>query len=347
MQTVTFDRPLELECGRTLRDVTVAYDTYGKLSPTGDNVVWVCHALTSSSDVADWWPHTVERGRFLDPEKYFVVCANILGSCYGTTGPLSVNPDTGQPYYADFPPVTIRDQVECHRRLARHLGITGLHALIGSSMGGYQALEWAVTDPEMPRRLIVIASGSHSRPWLLAFNASMLMALEADQTYGLPRPDAGAAGLACARSIGLISYRGRVAYDLTQADREPMPLFRHRAASYQRYQGQKLVNRFNAYSYAAICGTVDSHDLARGRQLQGETLDQARARVMAAIRARTLIVGIDSDLIFPPSDMDDMAQNIPQARMETIQSPFAHDGFLVEHQALDTLISGFYQEPHT
>lgn len=340
MRKYTFTEPLPLECGATLHGVTVAYDTYGTLNAAGDNVVWVCHALTSSSDVADWWPHTVEAGKFLDPAKHFVVCANILGSCYGTTGPLSPDPATGRPYYADFPPVTIRDQVECHRRLARHLGVKGIYALIGSSMGGYQALEWAVKDPELVKRLVVIASGSYSRPWLLAFNASMLMALEADQTYGEPRDDAGAAGLACARSIGLISYRGRVAYDLTQADREPMPLFSHRAASYQRYQGKKLVDRFNAYSYAAICGTVDSHDVARGRG-EGYPAD-VRARVLAGIKAKTLIVGIDSDLIFPPCDMADMAANIPGARFTTIKSDFAHDGFLVEHEALDRVIQDFY-----
>lgn len=335
MQYLDLKTPLQLELGDTLHGVRIAYDTYGELNEKGDNAIWVCHALTSSSEVADWWPHTVEKGKFLDPEKYFVVCANILGSCYGTTGPLAVNPDTNEPYYGDFPAITIRDQVKCHQILARHLGIKQLHTLMGSSIGGAQAMEWAIMEPDITKRLILIATASYMRPWMLAFNTSMLMALEADQTFGERRPDAGAAGLACARSIGLISYRGQIAYDLTQADKEEMPVFQHRVASYQRYQGKKLVDRFNAYSYRIICGTCDSHDVGRGR---GE-----RAAALASIKARTLVVGIASDILFPVSDMDDMVNNIPDARLEVIESDFAHDGFLVEHEKLDKIIQEFYQ----
>lgn len=336
MQYLRLEEPLHLESGATLEGVQIAYHTYGKLNPTGDNAVWVCHALTSSSEVADWWPHTVETGRFLDPEKYFVVCANILGSCYGTTGPLSENPTTGEKYYTDFPRVTIRDQVECHRRLAKFLGIRQLYALIGSSMGGFQALEWSIIDPNITKQLILIATGDYTRPWLVAFNASMTMALEADCTYGQRRDDAGAKGLACARSIALLSYRGRVAYDSTQADREVMPLFEHRAASYQRYQGKKLVGRFNAYSYKSICDSVDSHDIARGREA-------SREQILSALKPHTLVVAISSDLLFPPCDMLQMAQAIPGSEFLTIESDFAHDGFLVEYDKLNDIILEFYK----
>lgn len=336
MQTLKLTAPLTLECGRTLYDVVIAYDTYGTLNDRADNAVWVCHALTSSSDVADWWPHTVEEGRFLDPARHFVVCANILGSCYGTTGPLSTDPATGRPYYADFPDITIRDQVRCHQLLAKHLGIKRLYALIGSSMGGYQAMEWMMADPEITERAVLIATGAYSKPWLIAFNETMLMALEADSTYGEQRPDAGASGLACARAIGLISYRGQRAYDMTQADPQRNPdHWPHRAATYQRHQGKKLVERFNAYSYRAICGTVDTHNVARGRNM---TVEQA----LASIKAKTLVVAISTDLIFPVDDMRQMAGQIPGARFEIIDSDFAHDGFLVEHDKLNRLITDFY-----
>ena len=139
----TFPEPFELELGGKIQNLTIAYDTYGTLAEGGSNAVWVCHALTANSDVADWWPHTVETGCFLDPERWFVVCANILGSHYGTTGPLSVNPSTGIPYYGTFPALTIRDMVAAHRLLASHLGIDRIHALVGSSVGGFQTIEWA------------------------------------------------------------------------------------------------------------------------------------------------------------------------------------------------------------
>ena len=144
--------PFQLETGHTLPELKIAYHTYGELNAAHDNVVWVCHALTANSDVADWWPHTIETGKFLDPARHFVVCANILGSHYGTTGPLHTNPQTGTPYYRDFPPFTIRDIVRAHILLADALGIGRIGALVGSSVGGFQAVEWAVTEPPRPRR---------------------------------------------------------------------------------------------------------------------------------------------------------------------------------------------------
>lgn len=336
MKYLDIPQGLTLESGYHLPRLRIAYNTYGALNADGSNAIWVCHALTSSSDVADWWPHTVEKGKFLDPDRYFVVCANILGSCYGTTSPLSVNPATGQPYYDSFPVITIRDQVRCHQLLARHLGIRSLYALIGSSMGGYQALEWLVSEPQFVRRAVLIATAEYSHPWLLAFNETMLMALEADKSFGEPRPDAGAQGLACARAIGLLSYRGQLAYDLTQADPNFSPdHYPHRACTYQRYQGKKLVDRFNAYSYRAICQTVDSHNIARGRA-------SSPSQLLASIKARTLVVAISSDLIFPPEDMRLMSSQIPASQFEIIDSPFAHDGFLVEHEKLNSLITSFF-----
>ncbi len=178
------DRPFTLESSATLPSLDIAYHTYGSLNAARDNVVWVCHALTANSDVADWWPHTVEDGCFLDPADRFIICANIIGSCYGSTGPLSVNPATGEPYYTDFPRLTIRDIVAAHRLLADALGIGRIAVLVGSSVGGFQAIEWAVSEPERFDRLILIATDAKASPWAIAIDETQRMAIKADRSYG-------------------------------------------------------------------------------------------------------------------------------------------------------------------
>ena len=179
--------PFELESGAVLPALRIAFHTYGELNAARDNTVWVCHALTASSDVADWWPHTVGEGRFLDPSRHFVVCANILGSHYGTTGPLHTDPATGRPYYGSFPAFTIRDMVRAHRLLADALGIRKIRALVGSSVGGFQAVEWAVAEPERFGRLALIATAAKASPWAIAIDETQRMAIEADATFGEPR----------------------------------------------------------------------------------------------------------------------------------------------------------------
>lgn len=330
-----YDRPFELETGRTLPRLRIAYHTYGELNAARDNAVWVCHALTASSDVADWWPHTVEEGRFLDPARHFVVCANILGSHYGTTGPLHENPATGKPWYRDFPPFTIRDMVRAHRVLADALGIGRIAALVGSSVGGFQAVEWAVGEPERIERLVLIATSAKASPWSIAVDETQRMAIEADPTFGEERPDAGMAGLAAARAIGLLTYRGPQGYDLTQQDREEAPAV-HRASTYQRYQGEKLCRRYNAYSYHAILDAFDTHDVGRGRG--------GVAAALARIEARTLVVGIASDIVFTPREVRALSAMIPGSRYREIDSPFGHDGFLVEHESLNELLLPFIHE---
>lgn len=326
------DRPLELETGHTLPRLRIAYHTYGELNAARDNVVWVCHALTANSDVADWWPHTVEEGRFLDPSRHFVVCANILGSHYGTTGPLHENPATGRPWYRDFPPFTIRDMVRAHRMLAEALGIDRIKALVGSSVGGFQAVEWAVGEPGRIERLVLIATSAKASPWSIAVDETQRMAIEADATFGEERPDAGMAGLAAARAIGLLTYRGPEGYDLTQQDREEAPVV-HRASTYQQYQGEKLCRRYNAYSYHAILGAFDTHDVGRGRG--------GVAAALARITARTLVVGITSDIVFTPREVRALSAMIPGSSYREIDSPFGHDGFLVEHEQLNGILKPF------
>lgn len=336
-QYYKYDHEFELESGATLPSLTIAYDTYGTRNEDSSNVIWVCHALTANSDVADWWPHTVEEGCFLDPAKYFTVCANFLGSHYGTTGPLSENPATGEAWYGDFPRVTVRDMVRVHQLLAEHLAIKRVKLLIGSSIGGFQCLEWSVMQPDFAERAAFIATTPRTKPWASAFNESQRMAIEADPTFGERNADAGLGGLAIARSIALLSYRGGMAYDKTQEDENPDEAsFERRVHSYQRYQGEKLRRRFNAYSYVRLSEAVDSHNLGRGRGRVEDVLKQ--------IRAKSLVVAITSDILFPPSDHEILINNIPDVEYHLIDSDFGHDGFLVEHKQLNDIILNFLAE---
>lgn len=327
-----YDKPFRLENGEELPELTIAYHTFGK--PKGDNTIWVCHALTANSDVADWWPHSVEQGRFLDPRRYFVVCANIIGSHYGSTGPLSVNPATGRPYYNTFPFITVRDMVAAHLLLADHLGIRRMRAIVGSSIGGFQAMEMALSRPGIAEKLVLIATAARSQPWAIAFNESQRMAIEADATYGRPEPDAGMKGMRVSRSIGLLSYRGSSAYNATQQENDTMyKVAGFRATTYQQYQGDKLCRRFDAYSYYRLTQAFDSHNVGRYRGGIESALGQ--------IACPTLVVGISSDIIFPVSEQIYLYRHIPGARLHLISSPFGHDGFLVEHDKLNALLKPF------
>lgn len=329
--------PFRLESGVVLPELDIAYHSYGTLNEARDNVVWVCHALTANSDVADWWPHTVESGAFLNPDKWYVICANILGSHYGTTGPLHNNPDTGKAYYDSFPAFTIGDMVSAHRLLAEILGIGHIHALVGSSVGGFQALEWVAVEPSRFDKLVLIATDAKASPWTIAIDETQRMAIKSDASYGEQRDDAAQAGLAAARAIGLLTYRGPEGYNLSQQDKgEVKPFDTHRACTYQQYQGEKLVRRYNAYSYVAILDAFDTHDIGRGRG--------GVDAVLAAISCPTVVVGISTDIIFTPAEMRSLAQRIPGARYHEISSPFGHDGFLVEHQQLNEILTPFINE---
>ena len=325
---------ITLESGAVLPEVDITYDTFGTLNAAKDNVIWVCHALTANSDVADWWPHTVEEGRFLDPTRYFIVCANFLGSHYGTTSPLSVNPTVGKKYYYDFPQITVRDMVKCHQLLAKHLGIERVKLLIGSSIGGFQCMEWAISEPKFMESVALIATTTCTEPWAAAFNESQRMAIRTDKTWGERRDDAGIDGMAVARSIALISYRGGAAYNATQQDENPTEAsFTRRAHSYQQYQGEKLRRRFNAISYYRLSEAVDSHNIARGRGSIAEALSK--------IEARALVVAISSDILFPPEAHVPLREHIRDVEYHLIESEFGHDGFLVEHEKLNTIIQNF------
>lgn len=343
-QTYHFDKPFALEQGGELASLDIAFHTYGRLSPARDNIIWVCHALTADSDVAGWWPHTVVSGGFLDPDRYFIVCANIIGSCYGTTGPLSADPLTGRPYYGSFPKVSMRDQARAHAMLADRLGLTRIHGLVGASVGGFQAIEWASAEPQRFSRLALIATAPKASPWTIAIDETQRMALLADTTFGEPRPDAGAAGLAAARALGLLTYRGPEGYNLTQnnhSDAPPTPCGLpavHRACTYQRHQGKKLVDRFNAYSYMSILNTFDTHDIGRNRGGVEKALDSIGHTV-----GRVSVTGVSTDLVFTAPEMQALADAIPGAVFHSIDSQLGHDGFLVEHRQLNAILKPFFQ----
>ena len=315
-------RPLRLENGAVLPRVEVHYHTYGRLNATRDNVVWVCHALTASSDVADWWPGLVGAGCHFDPADWFIVCANVLGSCYGTTGPLTPNPATGRPAFRDFPLVTIRDMVAAHEALREHLALPRIHTLIGGSLGGQQAVEWAVQRPDVFENLVLLATSARHSAWGIAFNEAQRLAIFADPTYAADTPAGGAAGLRAARAMALLSYRSPAAYDATQTDADDEKLDDFRASSYQRYQGDKLTARFDAYSYVALSRAMDSHHVGRGR---GDV-----AAALGRIRARTLVVAITSDVLFPPREQQELARHIRGATYAEMDSAYGHDGFLLE-----------------
>ena len=335
MKTLKHNKPFITETGALLPSLEIAYHTWGKLNPEADNVIWVCHALTANSDVEAWWPGMVGKGLLFDPEKYFIVCANVLGSCYGTTGPGSVNRETGKPWLHDFPLITVRDLVNVHEILRNYLGINQIHTILGASIGGYQALEYSIMFPDLIRRLIVLASGAKQTPWALAFSESMRLAMQADETFTSGDPEGGRKGLKAARSIALISYRTMTAYNQTQKEDDDEKLTGFKAASYQAYQGEKLVKRFNPYSYWCLTCLSDTHNIGRGR---GGIIN-----ALKKISANVLCVGIKSDILFPTDDQKYITANTEHAEYVEIDSSYGHDGFLIETETVTDVVRKFWE----
>lgn len=329
--------PLLLENGQRLSSLQIAYHTYGSLSEQKDNVIWICHALTANSDAIDWWEGLVGEVKLFDPKKYFIVCANILASPYGTTNPLSED-EHGNIYYLDFPQVTIRDMVSTHIILRKHLGINHIHTVLGGSIGSFQAIEWAIMEQQVVKNLIVIAGSAKASPWVVAFNEAQRMALRADKSFYEKTKEGGIEGLKAARAIALLSYRNQLVYNKTQSIENEENFLKLKAISYQQYQGDKLAKRFNAYSYYYISQSVDSHNVGRGRG----SLQQA----LESIEAKTLIIGIQSDILFPKEDQYIMRDWIKGAKLEMIESIYGHDGFLLENEQIEQVINAFYETIH-
>lgn len=335
-----YEQEIVLESGIQLPGFQLAYTTLGKLNTSKDNVVWIFHALTANSNPAEWWPGLVGEGKLIDPARYFIICVNKPGSPYGSISPLSRNPLTGEKYYYDFPVFSVRDLISCYQKLQKELGINKVFMALGGSTGGMQLLEWAITDPELFEYLVPIATNAVLSPWGVAFNASQRMAIEADPGWNERRDDAGQRGMAAARSIALLSYRHYNGYEITQPrDKAFVPItpgVTYAADNYQRYQGIKLVNRFQAACYYRLTQTMDSHDVGRNR---GGT-----AAALARIKARTLVIGIESDLLYPIAEQELLQSAIPDAQLLRIASDFGHDGFLLEYEKIESAIAEFIRE---
>lgn len=329
------DRPFPLETGGILPRLSIAYTTHGQLAADKRNVIWVAHALTGNADPTDWWSGLVGPKKTIDTSQYFVVCANIIGSCYGTTGPHQWKADGSGPYQDEFPLITIRDMVQAHEQLRQHLNLPSIQLGIGGSMGGQQILEWSISHPSLFDKICVLATNAQHSPWGIAFNEAQRMALRADTSLLTDHPEAGRKGLEAARSIAMLSYRHYRSYDSTQAEIEEDKVEDFRASSYQRYQGQKLWQRFDPFSYLSLSRSMDSHHIGRGRGGVQQALQQ--------ITAQALVIGIDTDVLFPIEEQAMIARNIRRTRLEIISSEFGHDGFLTETPTINLYLRKFLQ----
>lgn len=307
---LNFEESLELESGDTLQNFRIQYHTVGKLNATKNNVVWIFHALTANSDPTEWWPGMIEEDNPIDPSRHFIICANVVGSCYGSTEPENL----------DFPLLTIRDLVYAHQILAKRLGITQIEIGIGGSLGGQQLLEWAVQEPERFRAIIPMATNTKHSAWGIAFNEAQRMALNNQDIEK---------GLEAARAVAMLSYRNYQTYEKTQTD------FDNRAdgfsaSSYQNYQGIKLRKRFSPWSYYYLSKAMDSHNV--GRHFGG--IEKALKR----IASKVIAIGITSDILFPTDEQKIIAKYVKNGVYHAIESLYGHDGFLLEVDQLNKIL---------
>ncbi len=327
-----------LDRGGRLERVQVAYRTWGALDAAGGNCVVVCHALTGSADVDRWWTQMFGPGQALDPDRDFIVCANILGSCYGTTGPTSVDPATGRPWLGDFPAYTVRDMVRLQRELLRALGVRAVRLVVGGSLGGMQALEWALMYPELVSAVAPIASPARHSPWAIGLSEAQRQAIFADPLWqgGRYQPERPpAAGLAAARMMAMCTYRSRDSFE-ERFGRRPQTADLYAVESYLRYQGQQLVDRFDAATYVGLTRAMDSHDVARGR---GEYEE-----VLRGLKAPALVVSIPTDVLYPQAEQEELARLLRAGRLVQLESPHGHDAFLIEVEALSAMVAAFRAE---
>ncbi len=337
-KTLRLNTPLVLESGAVLPEVTVAYRTWGTLNAAGDNAVHVCHALTGWSDVEAWWGELLGEGRSLDPSRDFIVCSNVLGSCYGTTGPISPRPEGDGWWGPDFPAITIRDMVRVQWLLLEALGVRRLQLVVGGSMGGMQALEWALLYPSRVAAIAPIAISPRHSAWCIGLSEAQRQAIFADPLWKAGRYDAAtppASGLSVARMMAMCTYRSFPSFE-ERFSREVAVPGGYVVEQYLRHQGQKLVSRFDANTYITLTRAMDTHDVGRGRG--------GWQKALGAIHVPTLVISIDTDVLYTPAEQQQLAAYIPNARLATVHSPHGHDAFLIEDRAVNELLFRFRQE---
>jgi len=354
---VCCDRPFVLEGGGVLDEVHVAYETWGTLDAGRANAVLVCHALTGDSHAAGdmgaghlsvgWWDDLIGSGKALDSDRYFIVCANVLGGCQGTTGPASTDPVTGRPYGPTFPQVTMRDIVRTQHLLMEHLEIPAWLSVVGGSMGGMQVLEWGAMFPGLVRSLMPIATVAAASPMQIGWSAVERLAIVQDPKwrdgwyYDAPDGDGPGHGLALAREISQITYRttevfdGRFGREHYRPGEELAPWGRYQIESYLDHHGQKLVRRFDANSFLVLSKAMDLHDVGRNRG--------GIAEVLGAYRVPVLTASITSDILYPAYQQAEIARLVKDGggdvEYHVVDSPQGHDGFLLESAFLGPIIS--------
>jgi homoserine O-acetyltransferase/O-succinyltransferase len=355
--TYVYPGDFVLENGQSIPHAQLRYQTYGTLNATRDNVVVVCHALTGNASLHSWWGDLLGPGRAFDTDKYYVVCCNILGSCYGSTSPMSINPHTQQPYGIDFPDVSVQDTVRLQLHLLRHhIRASSIQCVMGGSFGGMQAVEYAVQagshssddddDDPYVRSVVPIACGAQHTAWQIAISEVQRQAIYADPAWKAGDYAHATAGLQVARQLGMISYRtpqgyqmkfGRHLQDDTAAPYGSTAPWQ--VKSYLHYQGLKFLSRFDPVTYVKLTEQMDSHDIARNRK-------GSVAEVLSQVSIPALVLGIDSDILYPLSEQEELAEHLPNGSLQVIHSDEGHDGFLLEQAQVAHHITEFL-EKHT
>lgn len=324
-----------LENGERLNDVEIAYRTWGDPANGADRAVLICHALTGSADVEAWWPNIIGTGKAFDPAYDYIICANILGSCYGTTGPASIRPGSEHRYRADFPRISVRDMVELQRVLLDELGVSRLELVTGPSLGGMQALEWALSYPDRVGSLVPIGVGGRHSAWCIGVSEAQRAAIAADPNWNdgyYSDESPPATGLAAARMMAVCTYRSWESFD-QRFGRDQKDDDQYQVQSYLRHQGKKINDRFDANSYVTLTHAMHTHDIARSR---GEYEE-----VLASISQPVMVVSVSTDTLYPPQEQQLLVRHLPVATYEILDSAHGHDGFLIETEALGRKISRF------
>lgn len=338
IKSKTFDNPLITDSGYELPEPTVAYQTWGSLNRHRKNAVLVCHALTGNTKADDWFGGLFGKGKTLDPERHFIICPNVLGSCYGTTGPASINPKNGKAYRMDFPIVNVRDMVRLHQRLLDSLGVQGVELAIGGSLGGMQALEFSIMDLRA-RSAVVMGMGKAHSPWAVGISHTQRQAIFNDPNwkggfYEDSRPPAD--GLSLARMIAMNSYRSPKDFESKFGRRIQDGTDIYEVESYLNYQGKKIVDRFDAASYVRLTQAMDAHDVAHNRDTYKE--------ILGGVRVPVQVIGIDTDMLYPTGEQKELAELLPEGEYAEITSPYGHDAFLIEFEQINRLVQSFKQE---